>query len=281
MSASELSSNLKPRRVLGEISMLLVALIVLFPLYLIMITAVKSPNDIAMSPFGWPKGFVFNNFVQAWQSGHFDWGFRNSLFIAVISITFIVFIGALAAYPLARKPSRVNNLIYILFISLIMVPFQMAMIPLYKLIKGLEWINTYRAVICINIATSMPLVIFLYTGFMKSIPKELEESAIIDGCNELMIFWRIVFPLLKPATATVIILNTLQIWNDFLMPMLFLQKAEYRTIPVALFAFQGQYNNNWSLLFAAMALAMIPMLIMFLILQRDFIKGITAGSVKG
>lgn len=264
-----------------EVFMIVLALIELYPIFLMLITAVKTPNEIAMSPYGLPKEFAWENFVLAWNKAKYGLALRNSVFISGMSILLIVFLGSMAAYPLSRKPSKLNNCIYVLFVSLIMVPFQMAMIPLYKLIKAMEWVNTFRAVICINIAMAMPFVVFLYTGFMKSVPKELEESARIDGCNQFVVFWRIVFPLLKPATATVIILNILNIWNDFLMPMLFLQKANFRTIPVSLFAFQGQYNNDYSLLFAAIVLAMSPMLLIYLALQKDFIKGIASGSVKG
>jgi raffinose/stachyose/melibiose transport system permease protein len=233
------------------------------------------------NPFGPPTAPVFGNFVRAWTTAAFGRTMLNSLLVTAASIVGLVALGSMASFPLARRPSGLHRAIYIGFVSLIMIPFQMAMIPLYRLVQGLGWINTFRAVVLTEIACALPFTVFLYTGFMKSVPKEIEESGIVDGCDNFTIFAALLFPMLKPATATVVILNTLGVWNDFLMPLLFLQEREKRTIQIALFIFQGQYNTNWNLIFAAVFIAACPLLLLFIVMQKDFIKGITAGAVKG
>ena len=162
-----------------------------------------------------------------------------------------------------------------------MIPFQLSMIPLYRMLKMLHLINTHFGVILIYIALTIPFSIFLYVGFLKGIPKELEESALIDGCGPFRTFAKIVFPLMKPVTASIVITNSLTVWNDFLVPLLYLQARENRTIPVAIFNFTGQYNNNWAMIFAAIVLSALPLVVAFLFLQKHFIKGIVGGAVKG
>jgi len=257
------------------------AAIELYPVALILFTAMKSGAETATNPFGPPAAPRLENFTKAWKAASFGTAMANSALITGAAIIGIIIFGSMASYPLARRPGKWHAFIYLFFVSLIMVPFQMAMIPLYRTIQALGWINTYKAVILTEIACALPFTVFLYTGFMKAVPKEIEESGVMDGCNSFTIFSRLVFPMLKPATATVVILNTLGFWNDFLMPLLFLQKRGMRTVQVALFAFQGQYNTNWNLLFAAVTIAACPMLLLFLSMQRDFIKGIAAGAVKG
>lgn len=257
------------------------ALIELYPVLLMLFTATKSSAQIVANPFGPAFPPHFENFRKAWEIAGLGSALVNSLFITTIGIVGTIILGSLASFPLARQPGKWHNFIYLLFVALIMVPFQMAMIPLYRTIQLIGWVNTYQAVILTEIACSLPFAIFMYTGFLKSVPKEIEESGVMDGCNRFVIFTRLIFPVLKPATASVVILNTIGFWNDFLMPLLFLQKRGMRTVQVALFTFQGQYNTNWSLLSAAVLIAVGPMILLFLVMQRDFIKGIAAGAVKG
>lgn len=264
-----------------EALVVFLALVYCYPVMIIFINAVKTSNEIAVSPGGLPSVIQFGNFIEAWKITNFSRALLNSVFVTSISLLLIVGTASAAAYPLGRYQTKLNQAMYILFVSLLMVPFQMTMIPLYRLIYSMQWINTFRSVIFIFTSLSVPFSIFLYTGFIKTVPFELEESAIIDGAGSFTIFRAIVFPLLKPVTVSVVILNALTIWNEFLIPLLFLQERSLRTIPLTLFMFQGQYNTNWPMLFSAMVLAMLPMLAVFLILQKYFIKGITAGSVKG
>lgn len=188
-------------------------------------------------------------------------------------------------FPLLAPAVTINilltNTVFLIFISCIIVPFYTAMIPLVKFMSSIKMTNSYFGVIAVYIAINMSFTVFLYMGFIRNISIELEEAAIVDGCTRLSIFWRIIFPLLTPITATVAILNSLNIWNDFLIPLLLISSPAKRNIPNALFAFQGQYNNKWDLAFASLILSIMPIIIFYLALQKSIIKGITQGSIKG
>ncbi|QGQ94519.1 carbohydrate ABC transporter permease [Paenibacillus psychroresistens] len=256
-------------------------LIVVIPLIILVSVSVKSPQDLLYTTLGFPKDFMWDNFAEAWKTASLGMAFGNSILITGLSILGVVLASSFAAYPLARVKSKFISTLFLYFIAGIMVPFQLSMIPLYKLLKFLHLINTHQGVILIFIAMSIPFSIFLYTGFLKGIPKELEESALIDGCGPFRTFAVIIFPLIKPVTASVIITNSLSIWNDFLVPLLFLQEKTSRTIPMAIFTFTGQYNSSWNMIFSAILLGTLPLIITFLLLQKHFIKGLVGGAVKG
>jgi len=255
--------------------------VVITPLVVLLSVALKSSAELLVNPLGWPRQIEWANFGRALERGNLGRALLNSLLVTGFSVAGLVVLGSLAAYPLARRSGSWANGVYIYFIAGIMAPFQLAMLPLYKLMKGLALINTYHGAILIYIATSLPFVIFLYTGFIKTVNRELEEAALIDGCGPFRLFWRIVFPLLTPVTSAVVIMNCIFIWNDFLVPLLFLQKQTTRTIPMAIFSFVGQYNSDWGPIFAAIVLASLPMIATFFLLQQYFIKGIASGAVKG
>jgi raffinose/stachyose/melibiose transport system permease protein len=258
---------------------LLWAFIIIIPLAIMVSGAVKSPEELAATPFSWPQEFQWQTFVRAWTEAELLRGMRNSFILTFVSIILLVFLGASAAYPLARR-SAWSPLLYF-FLSGVMVPFQLAMLPLYRLMKLLNLINTFTGVIFIYTAVSLPMVIFLYTGFIKGVNHELEEAALVDGAGKFRMFWQIVFPLLKPVTSTVIIMNIMSLWNDFFIVLLFLPKKEFRTLQLSIFTFVGQYNSKLNLVLAAVILSILPMIIIFLLLQKHFIKGIAGGAVKG
>lgn len=268
-------------KILGRLLLLIWGLIVIIPLTILVTVTVKSPQDLLVTTLALPKVFMWSNFSDAWKAANLGLAFGNSLLITGLSLVGVVLVSSFAAYPLSRVKSRLTNSFYMYFIAGIMIPFQLSMIPLYKLLKFLHLINTHQGVIMIFIAMTIPLSIFLYTGFLKGVPRELEDAALIDGCGPFGTFFKIIFPLMKPVTSSVIITNSLSIWNDFLVPLLFLQERTSRTIPMAIFTFTGQYNNNWNMIFAAILLGTLPLIITFLILQKHFIKGIVGGAVKG
>ncbi len=253
----------------------------LFPIYIIFISSIKSQMEIFSSPFSLPTQFQFGNYIRAWEKMKFEVALGNSVFITACSIIGLIFFGSMAAYVCARNGTKLVNVIFAIFISCIVVPFHTAMTPLVKFMSALKLYDSYFSVIMVYIAINLAFTVFLYTGFIKGISLELEEAAIVDGCTRFGIFWRIVFPLLTPITATVAILNSLNVWNDFLIPLLLISSPAKRNIPNALFAFQGQYNNKWDMAFAALILSIIPIVIFYLLLQKKIIKGITQGSVKG
>lgn len=254
-------------------------IVVMIPLTIMIFGAVKSPDELAINPLGWPREFHWEVFKKAWIDANLTRGLKNSVILTSASLLSIVIFGASAAYPLARR-SNWSPFLYF-FLAGVMVPFQLAMLPLYRLMKLFSLINTYQGVILIYTATSLPMVIFLYTGFIKGINIELEEAALVDGAGKFRMFWLILFPLLRPITATVIIMNAMSLWNDFFIALLFLGKKEFRTLQLSIFTFVGQYNSKLNLVLAVVILSMIPMVTVFLLLQKHFIKGLAGGAVKG
>ncbi|MBT3389014.1 MAG: carbohydrate ABC transporter permease [Chloroflexi bacterium] len=275
--------SLKRQQLWGKTVSLLIVLtwtiITIIPLAMMISAAIKSPAELAENPFGFPQDIQWDTFSRAWNEANLTRGMKNSIILTSVSIFFLIVFGASAAYPLARRTKWTP--IFYFFLSGIMVPFQLAMLPLYRLMKMLDLINTYTGIIFIYVAVSLPMVIFLYTGFIKGINRELEEAAMVDGAGKLRIFWQIIFPLLKPVTSTVIIMNIMSLWNDFFMVLLFLPKKEMRTLQLSIFTFVGQYNSKLNLVMAAVILSILPMITVFLLLQKHFIKGMAGGAVKG
>lgn len=264
-----------------QVVILALLVIIIFPLYLMLSVSLKTEQEFLSTPFALPKSFQWENYLMAAKRMKISQVLFNSTVITGGALTGLVILGSMAAYPIARMPSKFNNLIFILFISGLTMPFHSAMIPLFKVLRGFGILNTHQGMIVVNIATSMAFSIFLFTGFMRTIPKELEEAAFIDGCSTFKTYWKIIFPLLKTVTATVVIFNTMLIWNDFLKPLLYFAGRKNGTMTTALYSFQGQYETQWTIVFAACTLSSLPLLVVYLTLQKYFIKGIVAGSVKG
>ena len=255
--------------------------VVVIPLVVLFSVALKSPVELLNNPMGWPARFVWSNFADAWNNAALGQALFNSVLITGVSVLGLILCGSLAAYPLARFGGRWSQRTYIYFVAGLIVPIQLGLFPLYKEMHDLQLINTYYGVILLYIAVNLPFVIFLYTGFIKTVPRELEEAALLDGAGPMQTFWLIVFPLLRPVTATVAITSALTTWNDFFIPLIFLQRDGMQTLPLAIYNFVGQFNNNWSLIFASVIISSLPLILLFLILQRYFIKGIAAGALKG
>jgi raffinose/stachyose/melibiose transport system permease protein len=259
---------------------LLICAVHLIPLYLLVNLALKTQRDTSSK---WvPPGYLYlNNFADVWSQARLDQAVLNNLIITGCSVTLVVLVGVLAAYPLARFRTRWNNGIYMLCISILIVPPLTILVPLYKMVVDLHGINSYWAIVLIHTTVFLPIVIFLYTGFIRTIPTELDEAALIDGCSRYSIFFRIVFPLLKPVTASVIILTMLSIWNDYQFSLFFLQRRTVQTVPLVLSQFFSQYQNNLPLAAAGSLLSMVPMTLVFIFLQKYFISGLAEGAVKG
>ncbi|WP_141433042.1 carbohydrate ABC transporter permease [Bacillus sp. 03113] len=263
-----------------EIIGITLALIFLVPFYFVFINSVKDFADILIDAAAWPKKFLFANYAKVWEVINFPKSFMNSLIITVFSNIGLVVISSMAAWKMVRTPGKFSKFLFILFVSAMVIPFQTVMIPLMKMGGTLGIMNSLPGIIIMYFGFGVPLSLFLYHGFMKAIPLEIEESAKIDGCSQFGVFWRIVFPLLKPITVTVVILNTLWIWNDYLLPLLVLQDASLKTIPLATSSFFAQYTKQWDMGLAALVLGIAPVIVFFLFLQKHIIKGIAAGSIK-
>jgi raffinose/stachyose/melibiose transport system permease protein len=264
---------------LGLVLIIAISLLHIIPFFILLNIAFKSPHDTS-SKWQTPLYLYLDNFVNAWQNAHLDQALVNNCIITASAVVLVVIIGALASYPLARFPTRWNTFIYTLCISCMIVPSLTILVSLYKLLVDINGIDTYWAVILVHVTFSLPLTIFLYTGFLRTIPKELDEAALIDGCNRFTVFARVLLPLLQPVTATVIILVGVGIWNDYQFSVFFLQKPEMQTVPVALSAFFSQYQNNIDWVAAGCLISILPAVIVYLFLQRYFVKGLTEGITK-
>ncbi|MRX73883.1 ABC transporter permease subunit [Bacillus lacus] len=263
-----------------EIIGIIVGLIFLVPFYFVFVNSVKGFAEILIDAAALPKEILFTNYQKVWNVINFPRAFWNSFTITLFSNIGLVIISSMAAWKMVRTPGKLSKILFICFVAAMVIPFQTVMIPLMKLGGMLGMMNSIPGIVMMYFGFGVPLSLFLYHGFVKTIPVEIEESARIDGCSQFGVFWRIVFPLLKPITVTVVILNTLWIWNDFLLPLLVLQDAELRTIPLATSSFFAQYTKQWDMGLAALVMGITPVIIFFLFLQKHIIKGIAAGSIK-
>lgn len=272
--------NKKKKRLLTAVAAC-ITLFHIIPFYILITTALKAKGDFS-SKWVFPDYFSVENFTEAWEKANLGNSFANTTIITVVSAILLIILGSMAAYPLARRQTKLNKFVYFLFIGIMIIPPLTALVPLYKMVVNMGMMNTYEVAILNNVAAFMPLTIFLYAGFIRStIPKELEEAARIDGASTVGIFFKIVFPLLKPITASILIIACVFIWNDYQFAIFFLQDQEMQTITVALASFFGQNQNQLNLVAAAALMAMLPMTILFLFLQKYFIAGLSSGSVKG
>lgn len=257
------------------------AIIFLSPLYLVFTNSFKTQKGIFMDVLGLPFGpfFTLHNYKEAFIQLNFLHSFKNSIVITVLSTIFIVILTSMAAWMLVRTKTFYSQCIFFLFAASMLIPFQAIMLPLINIMGRFKMLHP-AGLIFMYIGFGSSLSIILYHGFIKGIPRALEEAAIIDGCNVFQVFWKIVFPLLQPTTVTVSILNVMWIWNDFLLPQLVINKPQWHTIPLRMFYFFGQYSKKWNLALAGLVISMIPIVVFYLGAQQYIIKGVTEGSIK-
>lgn len=258
-----------------------IAIIFLTPLYIAFTNSFKTQKGIYMNVVGLPsKGMsTLGNYVQAFKDLDFFHSLLNSFLITSVSTILIIIFASMAAWMLVRSNTKISKFLFFLFAIAMLIPFQSVMLPLINLMGKLHLLNPV-GIVLMYLGFGSSLSIIMYHGFIKNIPVELEEAATIDGCNRLQIFWLIVFPLLKPITVTISILNVMWIWNDFLLPQLVINKPGWQTLPLKMFYFFGQYSKQWNLALAGLVLAMIPVIIFYLFAQKYIVKGITQGAIK-
>jgi raffinose/stachyose/melibiose transport system permease protein len=258
-----------------------VALIFLAPLYIVFTNSFKTSKGIFTNVLGLPMKttFTINNYVQAFKDLNFIHSLMNSLLITIVSTTLIVIFASMAAWMLVRSKSKWSTFLFFLFAAAMLIPFQSVMLPLINILGKLNLLNPVGLILAyLGFGSSLSIV--LYHGFIKGVPLELEEAALLDGCNKFQVFWLIVFPLLKPITVTVSILNVMWVWNDFLLPQLIINRPEWHTIPLKMFYFFGQYSKRWDLALAGLVIGMIPIIVFYFFAQKHIVKGITQGSIK-
>lgn len=268
----------KASRIFLEIFGLLLALLWLSPFYLMLVNAFKTKREIFTDVLGMPKEFTSENFVEAFDHLDFINSLINSLIISILGVGVIILFASMAGYALARNKSKLSGIIFFIFVGAMLIPFQSVMIPLVSIFGQAEMLNRV-GLIFMYLGFGSSLSIFLYHGAMTGISVSLDEAAYIDGANKFQVFWHIIFPLLKPISVTVGILNVIWIWNDFLLPSLVL-KEESATIPLKMFFFFGQFTKQWHLALAGLTIAIIPVIIAYFFAQKQIIKGVSEGAVK-
>ena len=270
-------------RVLLNGSLVLWALIVIFPMLWLVYSSFKTDQEIFFSPWSLPASPQWDNFVRAWENVRIGQYFVNSLIVVVPSVVLTLVLSAMAAYILARFRFPGNRIIFYLFLSGMLFPVFLALVPLFFLSRDLGTLNTYHGLIIVYIAYSLPFTIFFLTGFFKTLPSELHEAAIIDGANEYQVFFRVMLPLTQPGLVTMAIFNFLGMWNQFVLPLVLMTDRQKYVLPQGLsfMLHQQYYMNDWSALFAAVTIIMIPTLLVYIPFQSRIQKGITVGALKG
>jgi raffinose/stachyose/melibiose transport system permease protein len=278
---NEQRKKLKLRRVILETVMWVVTLIHIYPIFLVAISALKPKEDLYDNPIALPARITFDNFINAFNKMDYLRSLFNTLLLVSITVFIIIFLSSAASYAIVRRNTKFYNKLYFFFLAGMMMPFHMIMIPLFKYMTMFKLINTYHGIIIVWLGITAGFSMFVFSGFIKTVPKELEESGLIDGCGLYRIYFLIVFPILKPVVATLTVLMTFRYWNDFLMPMLFLSKNSMKPLVPRLASFVGEYFNDWSLIFSAIFMIVYPVLVVYIFAQKYIIKGLTAGAVKG
>jgi raffinose/stachyose/melibiose transport system permease protein len=270
----------------AEALLVVLSLLFLSPLYIVFVNSFKNRAEINLNILGLPSSFDFQYYQRAVERMQFPTAFKNSLIISAFSILCIVVLTSMTAWRFVRRKNKISSFLFFLFVATMIIPFQSIMMPLLQFmgwtqgITGIKFLNTHAGLIYMYIGFGAAMSVFLYHGFIKSIPLSLEEAAIIDGCNTWQVFWRIVFPMLKSITVTVVILDLIWIWNDFLLPSLILSSKALRTIPLSTYSFFGEYTVLWNMAMAGLMMTMIPVIIFYIFSQKYIIKGIASGALK-
>ena len=281
----------KTQRYIMEFLTIALVIFFLIPLVLVVINSAKNNNEIFTSPAALPEnwGNLWANISNIWTNPNIRYSkaLFNSAFITFFSLTGITITSAMAAWVLVRSKTKISTVVFMMFVAAMVIPFQVVMFPLVRWFSilqrtfGIQLLRSYTGIIIAYIGFGSSLSIFLFHGFIKSIPLDIEEAAYVDGCGKVKTFFYIVLPILKPIYMTVLILNGIWIWNDYLLPMLLLGKGTpVQTIPLAVSNFAGAFVTSYDMLLTAILMAIVPVLIFFLIAQRHIIKGMVEGSVK-
>ncbi|WP_084411048.1 carbohydrate ABC transporter permease [Paenibacillus glacialis] len=266
---------------LGKLILLGYAVGTLYPLYWLFISAFKTNEDFFQRPYALPKAWMSDNLFRAWDLGDMGRGMLNSTFVTITSVILTLVLGLLAGYVLSRFQFKFKKVVVALFLAGLLIPIHSTLVPLFLMMKEVGLLDTYGALILPYTAFELPIAIFLSMGYMASIPKEIEEAAMIDGNGWWGIFGRIIFPLCTPIIATITILAFLRFWNDFSFALVFINTQALKTLPLSLALFSDGFGTDYALTMGAMAIAVIPTIVVYLILQDQIMKGMVAGSIKG
>ena len=269
--------------ILGKILIVLFLFMEIYPIFWILMSSVKSNNEFALSPsYALPQGIYWQNYVEAWNRGRMNIYFMNSAIVTVVSLLFIVLLSTTSAFALTKMHWRLRGHVMNMFLSGIMVPTAVVLIPLYMIYNQLGLINSRMSLILTYIAFGLPLSIFLLRSYLVALPDELMEASVIDGANIYRVFYHIVLPLMKTGIVTVGVIQFYFRWNDLMFSMTFINDSALKTVQTGLLYFSDQYGNrNWGAIFACIAISVMPTLIIYVAMNKLVIEGMTAGAIKG
>jgi raffinose/stachyose/melibiose transport system permease protein len=266
---------------LVHLALIVAALFTLFPFFLALANSLKTNGELLSNVMALPKTPHFENYVRTWDKMRFLRGLGNTILLAGLGVMLIIIFSSLAGWRLCRTKTRLSTALFSFFVFSMLIPFSSIMIPLYKVVLNLGIKNSLPGFSLVYAGMGVSMAVFLYHGFVKSIPLELEEAAAMDGYNSLQTFFFVVFPLLKSITATICITNVLWIWNDFLLPLIVLSDNKKYTLLLSTNTLFGQYSSDWSAILSALILAALPVIFFYAFFQKHIIKGIADGAVKG
>lgn len=274
--------KIKPSWVVAIILAVLWLLVAFVPFLFMVLTGFKQKLETIMyGAFHLPETIYFQNYIDVITDVNFWIYFRNSVIVLAISLVILLFISACAAYPLSRFRFKLRGPIYMLIVAAMSVPIHVTMIPIFQMTINMGLYDTIWALVPTSVAFAAPISVFILTGFMEGIPRELEEAADVDGCGLYRRFFKIIFPLSTPGLSTLAIYNGVNIWNEFIFAFTLTQSNGNRTLPLALWNYQGQYSSNTAMIMACLTLSVMPMIILFIVMQDKLVKGMMAGAVKG
>lgn len=274
------AEKLTMNRIAVNTLLVFLTVVVVYPLYWAVINSLKTTGELFTDSFGFPRNLHFENYKAAWDLGLSQY-FLNSIYVSAVSIFLTVFLGALCAYGLTRFNIKGKNFLFLIILGGLMLSPEVALVSLYKILQALHIYNTRWAMIIPYVAFKLPFAVFLIRSYFLTFPKEIEEAAVIDGCNSFQIFYKIIVPISLPIFAATAIMDAIFVWNEFLFALVFVENKDITTIPVGLMAFRDALNTDWTVLLAGIIIASLPMVILFLALQKYFVKGLASGSVKG
>lgn len=264
------------------IYILFTVLLILFliPFFLVLLNSFKSNKEIIMNPLSLPEKINLTGYAKAFMAMNYLQTFRNSLIITVLSIVFIILFAVMCAYFFARNNWKINKIIFMVMVASMIIPFQTIMIPIVRNFSAINAVDNIFMVVVFYVGAHISMAVFMFQGFIKNIPVELDEAATIDGCTSFQILFKIIFPLLKPIISTVAVLDILAIWNDFLLPYILLQSNSLKTLPLMTYSFFGQYSIDYSLVCSGLIMSILPVIIIYAFLQKQIIDGVVAGAIK-
>jgi raffinose/stachyose/melibiose transport system permease protein len=263
--------------VASYLALVLLALVELYPIFLMLTNSLRSDLDIVSSPLGLPTDPQFGNYAEIWERSNFPAYFVNSVYVTGTAVLLLLFVASMAAYYLARFQFRWSKVLLMLFMLGLTLPLKLAVVPLFTMMQSLNLLDSRNGLVLVLAAERLAFAIFVLYGFFLTLPRQVEEAAMVDGANVWQVYRRIALPMMRPALATVAIVSIVSMWNEFFFPLVFIRSDELRTIPLGMLTIVGEFQTEWALLFAGLTLSSIPMIIAFVVLARQFMDGLTEG----